>query len=276
MPSSPTMYMVNAMNAVCHDTTEEMQSIIFPSTVATTSYFTTHQMKPAGIRPVPFTRFSQDWIFAIFLICFILLAWIQVGYGKRFRQILQAPLSKRFHNQMLRDGNLFKERISVALGIIYFLTAALMIYEVLLQFPDPSVLSVDGISLYLLILASLFVFWLLKISTIRILETIFKTYHASGDYLLNVLLINSIAGLLLLPVLLMAVYMKSVFFLDICLILFSILFVFRLVRGFVIGLSYSKFSYLLLFVYLCTLEILPLIVLAKLVLAVYHSTQHVY
>jgi len=177
---------------------------------------------------------------------------------------------------MIRDGNLFKERISIALGFIYIIATSLMIYEANILLSGHLPEKIAGIYLYLLIIVCLCLFWLLKISIIRILESIFKTYHASGDYLLNLLLINAFAGLLLLPLLIFVVYMKSIYSLYICLILFSILFIFRFVRGFVIGLSYSKFSYLLLFVYLCTLEILPLIILAKLVLTYYHSTQHVY
>ncbi|MCX6252431.1 MAG: DUF4271 domain-containing protein [Bacteroidetes bacterium] len=276
MTSSSLIFRDTAANATCHDTTVEMQSIVFPATPPKISFFTTHQLKPKGMYPVSYIHYQQDWILILFLLCFLLLAWIQVFNAKRFRQILQAPFSKRFHNQMIRDGNLFNERISIALGIIYFITAGLMIYQADMLLPDHFPKNIEGIYLYLLIIFCLLIFWLLKISIIRILETIFKTYHASSDYMLNILLMNVLSGLLLLPLLILVIYLKSGFLLYICLILFSILFVFRLVRGFTIGMSYSKFSYLLLFVYLCTLEILPLIILAKLTLTYYHSTIHVY
>jgi hypothetical protein len=42
-----------------------------------------------------------------------------------------------------------------------------------------------------------------------------------------------------------------------------------LLRGFLIGISITKFSWLFLFVYLCTLEILPLVVFLKVVLKYY-------
>jgi hypothetical protein len=260
----------------CHDTTIDGQSIIYKEKPEIRSFFTGHLLKANRIQLHTVNQYQPDWILALLIFCFILQAWVQFVYRKRFRQLVLAPFSKRFLNQLVRDGNLFNERLSLALGIIYFISIALMIYEVndlLLegQIPPP----LKEFSFYLVIMLSLFLFWIIKVSGIRLLGMVFKTENTTGMYLLNVLVINIITGMVLIPLLVLVIYMKSVFLLHITLIIIILSLLFLFVRGFLIGLSLTKFSYLFLFVYLCTLEILPLIILIKISLIFYNSMTSV-
>jgi hypothetical protein len=233
----------------CHDTTLEGKTILYKDKPEIRSFFTVHLLKVNKIHLNSVNRYQPDWILALILVCFILQAWVQFVYRKRFRQLILAPFSKRFLNQLVRDGNLFNERLSLALGIIYFIGIALLIYEVnylLLEGHTPSPLT--EFSFYLMIMLSLFLYWVVKVFGIRLLGMVFKTENTTAMYLLNVLVINYITLIILI---------------------LSLLFLF--VRGFLIGLSLTKFSYIFLFVYLCTLEILPLIILIKFSLIFYNS-----
>ncbi|MFA5727673.1 MAG: DUF4271 domain-containing protein, partial [Saccharofermentanaceae bacterium] len=89
-------------------------------------------------------------------------------------------------------------------------------------------------------------------------------------YMLNLLVFCLITGPVILIFLVFIVYMKSDFLLYCALVIFSIFFIFRVLRGFYIGMGLRKFSFLFLFVYLCSLEILPLLVLVKLLLGYTH------
>lgn len=259
-----------------HDTTIEGKTVIYGSRAESKSIFTGHLLKPAGIEPKPVNAYQPDWILALLLACFVLQAWVQYVYRKRFRQLVLAPFSKRFMNQMIRDGNLFNERLSLALGMVYMIGITLLIYEVnemLLGGYSPY--PVNRITIFAVILAGMLVYWFLKVTGIRMLGKVFKTENTTGMYLLNILVVNIITGILLIPLLVMVVYMKSVIilYLTIGIIVLSLLFLF--IRGFFIGLSLTKFSYVFLFVYLCTLEILPLIILIKIFLIYYQAMIHV-
>jgi len=249
------------------DTTAEFQSLLSPPPSPAKSFFTSHELKARRLEPVIFRKYQPDWILGILLVCFILLAWVQVFYRRRLRQILMSPYSKRFLSQLVRDGDLFTERISLALGILYIITTSLFIYQAwVLFFEKESVILVNGVLLFALINFGVLCFWILKIGLINFLSLVFKTQNTSREYILNILIFNILTGILLLPMLVLAVYLKSVAFLWICTSIFSLFFLFRLIRGFLIGISIRKFSYLFLFVYLCSLEILPLVVLLKIVL----------
>jgi len=267
MTSDQGIFVPHSSAIACHDTTAGMESIVFPARPAVTSFFTSRQEKNIDIRPVSFTKFQPDWIFFLFLLSFGLLAWIQVTYSKRLRQILLAPYSKRFLNQMARDGNIIKERISLALVLVYFIGTSVFIYQVNLLLVHKTIFHISGFLLYLVILASVFTFWTVKIAFIRFLGKIFKTAQATHEYIINILILIFVSGIILLPLLVLTVYLKSIFLLYIYLIFFILLFIFRFIRGFIIGISVSRFSYMLLFVYLCSLEILPVIILAKLILS---------
>jgi len=103
MPSSQEIFGLSSFPGYSRDTTSDMQSIVFPVNTVKTSFFTSHQMKPGQINPVYFIKFQPDWILVLFLLSFVLLAWIQVSYSKRLKQILLAPYSKRFLNCKLNQ-----------------------------------------------------------------------------------------------------------------------------------------------------------------------------
>jgi len=252
---------------VSTDSTVEFQSLLSNASSPARSFFTSHQLRAPYIHRLPYTKYQPDWILGLLLFCFVLLAWAQVFYHRRLRLILMAPFSKRFLSQLVREGDLFSERISIAAGIIYLIASSLFLFQVyeLVLVKDYSGLP-GGITIFGLIFLFLIGFWILKIGMIRFLSFIFRTRNTSREYILNILLFNILTGLFLLPLLVFAVYLKSIIFLWICMIIFALFFVFRFVRGFLIGISITKFSYVFLFVYLCSLEILPLIVLVKVVL----------
>ena len=267
MPSAPKIFSFSSFPGYSPDTTSDMQSIVFPVNPVKTSFFTSHLLKSGQINPVSFIKFQPDWILVLFLLSFGLLAWIQISFSKRLKQILLAPYSKRFLNRLVRDGNVIKERISVALVILYFIGIPLFLYQMNILLLHHKIYNLTGFRMYLWIVVSLLIYWLVKILLIRFLGKIFKTYQATYEYILNIFILIFISGIFLLPLLVLTVYLKSVFLLYICLIFFILLFLFRFIRGFIIGISVSKFSYMLLIVYLCSLEILPVIILAKLILS---------
>ncbi len=261
----PKVIVKGSLWKISADSTAEMQSITFVQRSATYSFFTSRQNTTAkNPGPMLFHKFQPDWILGILISCFILLAWVQVFYPKRLRQILVAPYSKRFLNQLVREGNLFSERISVAMGLVYLLIFPLLVYQVYDLMADHKYSNLfSGFTVYLLLVAIFLLFWAIKISLIKFLGTVFRTHQSTSEYLMNIFLFNFLTGLVLLPFLVLVVYLKSVFFLQICLIITALFFLLAFIRGFLIGFSLTKFSYLFLFMYLCSLEILPFIVLMK-------------
>ncbi|MEI6681492.1 MAG: DUF4271 domain-containing protein [Bacteroidota bacterium] len=256
------------MNGIHYDTdtTFTMQSMAAPDVVYAGSPFAGHLLRPGDFKTNLAERLQPDWILGILLLCFILLAWTQVFYHKRIRQVFRAPFSKRFINQLTRDGNLFKERISVTLGIIYLLTFSLLLYEFNEQILKIDFRIIHGAPLFGAITLANLVVLTVKVSLVQLIGRVFKTRETTYNYLLNLLIFALLTGPLMLGILILILYLKLPVFLYICLVAFILIFIFRFVRGFFIGIAVTKFSYLFLFVYLCSLEILPLLVIIKILL----------
>jgi hypothetical protein len=258
------------------DTTAEMQSLLLPKAEQTQRFFTGQHLHPRQLRPEPFHRLQPDWVPLLLLFCFVLLAWVNVFDRLRLQQVVKAPFAKRFLNQLTREGDLFTERISLALGTVYTLSYILLLYLFFTWKVSANIpFGMHPVTFYLVIGGGLLLFWSVKVFLIRLLGTVFKTHATTREYLLNIMIFNLIAGILLLPVLVLAIYLQSPFFLYTGLIIISLMYVFRFFRGFIIGISLTKFSYLFLFVYLCSLEFLPLVVLLKLFLTYYHSAVQI-
>jgi hypothetical protein len=248
------------------DTTLTFESLVFPQPVFVKSPFQAHHLRPGDFTVGQVHSAQPDWVLAILLLCFLLLAWTQVFYHKRVRQIIRAPFSQRFINQLTRDGNLFRERVSVSLGIVYLLAFTLFLFEFNSQILRLTIPPFEGFSLYLLITAITLAILIFKVFLIQLLGSIFRTREITNSYLLNILIFALLSGPMLLFMLVFIAYLNSVILFHICTIIFIITLIFRFLRGYYIGLALTKFSYLFLFVYLCSLEILPLLVLVKILI----------
>jgi hypothetical protein len=230
------------------------------------SVFSGHALRPERTGSTGNRQFQPDWILLVLLSGFILLAWTNFFSFNRLKQMILAPFSKRFLSQLTREGTLFTERISLALGSVYLLSFSLLLYLVNAMLLHLSFRNLSGLPVYLIILASLLLFWSLKIWLIRFLGSVFRTPSTTFHYQVNLLVFTSLEGLITLPLLVGVVYLKSPTLLAVTLGISMLIFLFRFMKGFFIGLGLTKFSYLFLFVYLCSLEILPLLILIKLVL----------
>ncbi|MFH1160432.1 MAG: DUF4271 domain-containing protein [bacterium] len=222
---------------------------------------------PGGIpnEPLPFTPVQPDWVFWVFFAMFVVFAWVQVFYFRRFQLLVKANFSKRFLHQLIREGNVFNERISITLNLIYVLSIAMVLYQVIRLADHRFSAAIPGFNLFLIAVLSVIGFWSFKIMVMKFLSVVFKTETVNKEYELNILIMTGFLGVVLLPLLLSAIYLKSEWLLGGCICFVIMASVFRFFKGFLIGISLTRFSYFFLFVYLCTLEIIPVLVVAKLI-----------
>lgn len=177
----------------------------------TNSIFNPHYLVPSHSGPLNINRQSTDWITLVFLACLLVFAWIQSSYYKRFNQIFRAAAQPHFVNQLEREGNLFKERITLGLGFIYYSTFSIFIFQVFREFFTIPY-GLTSLAFAGIIYASLFLFQLLKSLTVFSTGVIFNTRESARAYQLNTLIFNYITGIMLFPVTLVAIYWNSIAF----------------------------------------------------------------
>jgi len=230
----------------------------------TISAFEPHNLKPKHPAPLAIERQSSDWITLIFLACLFILAWLQTAYSKRMSQIFQAVAQPHHLNQLEREGNLFKERITLGLGFIYYTISSIFVFLIVRQFFGmPAGLS--NLSFTAIVFVGLFLYQSLKTGIIFVTGFIFDTREAARQYQLNIMIFNYMIGVILFPVAIITFYWSSTFLLTSGIIIISLLILYRLFRGILTGFTNKSYNLFYLFLYLCTLEILPLLLLFKVI-----------
>ena len=229
------------------------------------SLFQHHLLQTNDFSPKLHIVRDQYWISSLLIIIFILFVWLKIVYGKKFKQILNAFIANRAVSQLLREEQALSNRVSVFLTVIFVLVGSLFMYQIDL-FYGWHLLASLGYIYYLKLCLLITVVYFIKVQTVKLLGFIFKTHNQASEYIFNIFLFNKMAGLFLLPIVICLAFMKvisPVFFIYAGVALLALLFLYRCARGLIIAFSNSKISKFYLFVYLCTLEILPLIVLMK-------------
>ncbi len=220
-----------------------------------------HEMKIEN-RPVHDHPF---WVPGILIICFVLLAWGRLFYRRRLDMIFRAVFAKNYANQLIREGNIFNERIGLVLFLIYLAVISLFVYLSIPIVSEAEIPLSDG-WLYSSILVFFMGFWIFKVTLARVLSLLFNTTEYSRELMANMYLFNLFAGIVLLPLVACMAYAQTDIFLYISLLVIALIYILRIMREGIIGFRVINFSVFHLFLYLCTLEILPMIVLAKILI----------
>jgi hypothetical protein len=230
---------------------------------AVPSLFTGHRLPVRLMHPDTKPDTTADYTISAMLLCLLIYTWVQRFYAKRLRQVFKAAALPRFLNQLERDGNLFTERISVGLSVIFILVITLAIGQIAENKFGVEFSKEGGGLLYLVLCGLVCSIWLIKSSFIKMLGIIFKTENYAQAYLLNNLIFNMITGIILFFPVVMTAYVDPELYTWLSILIIFIVLIYKVIRGILIGLANSDFSILYLFVYLCTLEILPYVILYR-------------
>lgn len=207
---------------------------------------------------------QPTWYFIYLFFLIALLAWIRLYYGNILIQTAQASTNFQVANRMFQDNNLLQNQLNMALYLFYFLSMAFLLYNIELRV-DRNPYELQGGLLYLFNFALLAGIFLGRVLLFNIAGILFNRVRVIREYLYNIFIFNKLSGLVVLPLMFLLIYTRGMLqelFFWITIFVLSCIIVMRLVRGVVF--SYRKeVSVFYLFLYLCALEIAPLVLLYR-------------
>ena len=212
------------------------------------------------LRPDP--NLFEPWMTWVFLLVFALLAWVRVVYARRYRLLWRTILRLQILRQVMREELLFSHRASLVLFTNFILSAGLLIYAAVRHY-DLLEGGMNGFIFFLVLSLVLLGAYLLKFLSMSILGWLYRDEGLLREYRFEVFSVNKALGLILLPLALVVVTSnvgKLQILFTIALIIWVLFFLFRLVQGLVMSFAY-RVSRVYIILYLCTLEILPLLLL---------------
>ena len=247
-----------------------MDSIVLSASQTTQSVpsvFRSHTLEPKTTEPLEHYSENIDWISIHFILLLGLLAWTRINYRKRLYQIGKSFVAPRYLYQMAREGSVFRERVAIPLFVIYLVSFSMLLFLLLTHFSNFHLEGYVGFKLFSIILLVVLILWFIKNILVHFIGITFKNELILHEFMLTNFIFNLGSGLMLFPVIAVSVYISSREVLLVALGFWLLIFVFKIARELFTGLSYTKFSLFNRFLYLCALEILPILIFIKLVMS---------
>lgn len=207
---------------------------------------------------------EQVWMPSVIITIVIIFIVSRVAYHHKYRQLLQSLLASRYMKLAMREERALNHPFSVLLTINYCLAGAMIIYLVMKHF-SIVVPELQGILLFFVLF--LIVLGILIVKTVlkKIFQFIIGEDGGQSEDRFNLYFFNQALGIALIPPVIISCFAHgnlqeaAIWFSCIMIVL---CYLFRLGRGITVGLA-SGSSAFYLFLYLCTLEITPLIVMTR-------------
>jgi len=209
---------------------------------------------------------ERDWMFWPQL---VLLAYLIITRYKH-RVFINQTVSSVFYSRMsvrlLKEKNESTSPVIQSLLFFYFITTGLFVfmsmnyYGLYLFYPH-------GFYSFLVFSLMVTVLYYIKIASIKTLGFIFQQKKVVDEYIHNLKLFNITIGIVLLPIVICIPFLNAYLINESHLIetgfaVYIIIFVFKLIRGFFVSYR-QNMSIFYIFLYLCTLEILPVALLIR-------------
>lgn len=207
---------------------------------------------------------AGSWIFYSCLALLAFITLIKQFYPAYLSRVALSAVNMNLASQQFRDEELSPPAASFLLTVFYFFSVSLAIY-LMVWFFKVSVF-VDGWRLFVLILLVIFILSLAQRYLHLLSASLLKVNETIRWYLFNSKLINHVFGILLLPLMLLLAYGNPLVQKTTATILiatFALKYLFVLVKGLLGNLRFIQQYFLHFILYICTLEILPIFILAK-------------
>jgi hypothetical protein len=226
--------------------------------------FRGHLLKPVHSAAVFNNAEVHYWPFIVLFFTVTLLVILKVTSPVRTFRVLNAAYSLQVAKQIEREDYSPFKRVPLVLSIVFILTGAFLFYKL-----NESLGSVlqdkEGYVQYIFFVLVVAGALLLKFVVNKFISVVTGSYYVFNEYINNSFIINQAIGIVLLPVMIVAELspINATWLVLPGLLFLCFGYLLRLYRGFVFAALEEGIGFLQLFVYLCALEILPLLVLVK-------------
>ncbi len=193
----------------------------------------------------------------------IVIALVRFQSIKTLDSIFRIAANNGHMHLYLREGFSLNSISSILLQINFFIVLGIISYSIYDHFSGMQEIRWD---IFLICLTAPSVFYLIKFILVQFLSFLSDTQNGFFEYLTNYKVFFQIQGIVLLPIALALIFVDhqmQYYLVLIAIVIIGLISVFRTVLSLLYAFRYGFFV-LYIFLYLCTLEILPLVVFFKL------------
>lgn len=232
-----------------------------------TELFGEHRLKRTHKEVVDRSMHTPDWLFPLVMLMIAMLTWLRVFYARYFSRMFTTLYNVNLANQIVRDENVLLQKATIYLNLFFCLSTSLFLYVVSLKSGWKLDFVGTGIGRYFFLATVVFTVYLFKFLVFRFCGWLFYLERELSAYLFTVFISNNLAGLILFPIAIIMIFNPSLddrFLTILSFMVVGITYLYRLIRGIMIGVSAPQVRPLYIIFYLCTLELAPLSILFRL------------
>jgi len=224
-------------------------------------------VKPYGIvgkeRVIP----GQDWTLGLILILWMIFASVRVEFPEYLGQIFSSLVNFNAATRLFRQRGYKTMYGALRLDLIFYLILPLSVYQIA-RFYKVDASGYPLILLFIGLLLIINIFLFIKIFVHRLMGSIAMLKEQAAELIFNIKMYYRSLGFVLLPVVTIHAILPETNFITIWVIavLIVLMYVATVIRSIYIGYK-KEISIFYLILYLCTLEILPLLLIFKLIIA---------
>ncbi len=210
------------------------------------------------------TRVVNEWMIYLILTGLFSLAVAKFFYPGRVSMLIRSVFGLRYFIQVDKENMILSETASYLLKLNYLIGISLLIMQTLLYFDATLPWGhLHPAFTYALIFVATAFFYVLKRLLISYLGWLFHARKAGKAYFNNVFVFNHVIGMMLLPLVFYQAFNPLSHALIAAWALLLLFNLYKVVRGAILGHTHTDFSVYYLFLYLCGVELAPLLLLGK-------------
>lgn len=232
------------------------------------SIFNGHLLTPIHNDPIFNNYELLIWPIIVIFISLVIFVSVRVSDSKKISELVISPFSIQVSKQLFREDYKLNKRIPLFLSINFILLISFLIYETNRYFNNALFTEYGSFAQFVLFILIVFTVYLIKFLVTNFLFLFLSISELGKEYLFNVLVYSHTLSIILFPFIILLHFSRipAYFILYPALILSIGFYLLRLIRTLIISYSEQNIGIVQIFMYFCTLEILPLLVLIKFLL----------
>lgn len=231
------------------------------------SVFLNHELQPVFSSPITRVQQVNYWQAIVLFITLALFISIKTLNPKKINQVLFSIINLQVAKQLFREDYRLNKRVPILLSLVFILIFAffLQLFNAHFQLILQSTASFLQYLFFVLLLTGIYFIKFIANATIAYIT---NTTEIDKEYRFTVMIFNQVTAIVLFPLLVVLQFstLPKQYIMYLCLSVITTFIVLRLYRGLVISSLEQNLGILYIFLYLCALEILPILVLIKFLL----------
>jgi hypothetical protein len=209
------------------------------------------------------TKTNKDLLFYVLLSCVLFFAIVKLIFPKYVKNIFSILFQTSFRQSQTREQLLQDNVASLLFNFLFIICFGFFISLII---EKNNWITLNFFALFGYACLTLLIIYLFKLIFTRFLGYIFNVNQAATSYSFIVFIVNKIAGILLLPIIFFIAFSNPPvvhLFTNIAFSLIGFLLITRLYMTYKNTSTLLKINPIHFFLYFCSIEILPLLVLYK-------------